>query len=129
MFSAEVEFKGKQAGGRIYRPCFRENKPKTLVFNDLKRAFWAFFPENCVYKFGHGKNLVFTRTFLWMLSEKKRSGSKFSEITVFLKTILPGWVIWKLVGIVHAILLLDCQLVTTSTGHIGGANTSADFNP
>jgi hypothetical protein len=31
MFSAEVEFKGKQAGGRIYRPCFRENKPKTLV--------------------------------------------------------------------------------------------------
>jgi hypothetical protein len=68
MFSAEVEFKGKQAGGRIYRPCFRENKP---VFSDLKRAFWACFPENWVYKFGHGKNLGFTRTFLWMLSEKK----------------------------------------------------------
>ncbi len=28
---------------RIYRPSFRENKPKTLVFNDWKRAFSACF--------------------------------------------------------------------------------------
>ncbi len=39
---------------RIYRPTFRENKPKTLVFNDLKRSFWACFRENWVYKFGTG---------------------------------------------------------------------------
>jgi hypothetical protein len=23
-----------ETGARIYRPCFRENTPKTLVFND-----------------------------------------------------------------------------------------------
>jgi hypothetical protein len=39
--------------GRIYRPSFRKNKPKTLVFCHRKRAFWAGFPENWVYKFGH----------------------------------------------------------------------------
>jgi hypothetical protein len=38
---------------RIYRPSFRENKHKTLVFNHWKRAFWACFRENGVYKFGH----------------------------------------------------------------------------
>ncbi len=27
----------------IYRPSFRENKPKTLVLYDWKRAFWACF--------------------------------------------------------------------------------------
>jgi hypothetical protein len=27
---------------------------KTLVFNQWKRAFWACFRENWVYKFGHG---------------------------------------------------------------------------
>jgi hypothetical protein len=30
---------------RNYRPSFRENKPKTLVFNDGIRAFWACFHE------------------------------------------------------------------------------------
>ncbi len=39
--------------GRNYRPSFRENKPKTLVFYDWKRAFWACFCEYWVYKFGH----------------------------------------------------------------------------
>jgi hypothetical protein len=29
---------------------FRENKPKTLIFNEV---FWACFCENWVYKFGH----------------------------------------------------------------------------
>jgi len=38
---------------RIYRPSFRENKPKTLVSSDTKRAFWACFRENWVYNFGH----------------------------------------------------------------------------
>ncbi len=38
---------------RIYRPSFRENKPKTLVFSHTKRAFWACFRENWVYNFGH----------------------------------------------------------------------------
>ncbi len=38
---------------RIYRPSFREKKPKTLVFSHRKRAFWACFHENWVYKFGN----------------------------------------------------------------------------
>ncbi len=42
---------------RNYRPSFRENKPKTLIFNDWKRAFWACFRENLVYKFGHGNGM------------------------------------------------------------------------
>ncbi len=29
-----------------YRPSFRENEPKTLVFNDWIRALWACFHEN-----------------------------------------------------------------------------------
>ncbi len=37
----------------IYRPSYRENKPKSLVFNNWKRAFWTYFRENCVYKFGN----------------------------------------------------------------------------
>ncbi len=41
-------------GARIYRPSFRENKPKTLVFHYWKCLFWACFHENWVYKFGHG---------------------------------------------------------------------------
>ncbi len=45
---------GKEPSVRIYRPSFRKNKPKTLVFSQWKRAFWAYcFHENCVYKFGH----------------------------------------------------------------------------
>jgi hypothetical protein len=31
---------------RNYRHSFRENKAKTLVFNDRIRAFWACFHEN-----------------------------------------------------------------------------------
>ncbi len=38
---------------RNYRPSFRENKPNTLVLYDWKRAFWACFRENWVYKFVH----------------------------------------------------------------------------
>ncbi len=37
-----------------YRPNVRENKAKTLVFSHWKRAFWACFRENGVYKVGHG---------------------------------------------------------------------------
>jgi hypothetical protein len=42
-----------QLCARIYRPSFRENKLNTLVFSHAKRAYWACFPENWVYKFGH----------------------------------------------------------------------------
>ena len=38
---------------RIFRSSFRENKPKMLVFSHRKRAYWACFHENWVYKFGH----------------------------------------------------------------------------
>ncbi len=34
------------ASARNYRHNFRENKPKTLVFNDWIRAFWVCFHEN-----------------------------------------------------------------------------------
>jgi hypothetical protein len=43
---------------RNYRPSFHENKPKTLVLYDWKRAFWACFHENRVYKFGHSAGRV-----------------------------------------------------------------------
>ena len=46
-----------QSCARNYRPSFRGNKPKTLVLYDWKRAFWAGFRENWVYKFGHWKDL------------------------------------------------------------------------
>ncbi len=38
---------------RIYRPSFRENKPKLLVFSHWKWSFSACFCENWVYKVGH----------------------------------------------------------------------------
>ncbi len=38
---------------RIYRPNFRINKAKTLIFNDWKRVFWACFHETWVYRFVH----------------------------------------------------------------------------
>jgi hypothetical protein len=41
-------------GARNYRPCFRENQPKRSFSIKWKRAFWACFRENWVYKFGHG---------------------------------------------------------------------------
>ncbi len=50
---------------RNYRPSFRENKPKTLVLYDWKRAFWACFHENWVYKFGH-----WCRWYRWQISHK-----------------------------------------------------------
>ncbi len=38
---------------RDYSPSFRENKTKTLVYKDWKRAFWACNRKNWVYKLGH----------------------------------------------------------------------------
>ncbi len=38
---------------RNYRPCFRENQPKRSFSIKWKRAFWACFRENWVYKFRH----------------------------------------------------------------------------
>ncbi len=52
---------------RIYRASFHENKPKTLIFSLRKRAFWACFCENWLYKFGHwyhAKNVSTKATFL-----------------------------------------------------------------
>ncbi len=37
---------------RNNRPCFRENQPKRSFSIKWKRAFWACFRENWVYKFG-----------------------------------------------------------------------------
>jgi hypothetical protein len=49
----KCHFRGHpMSSARIYRASFRENKPKTLVFNYWKRAFWVCFHENWVYKFG-----------------------------------------------------------------------------
>ncbi len=45
--------RGYKSCARIFRPSFRENKPKTLVFSHTKRAFWAGFREYWVYNFGH----------------------------------------------------------------------------
>ena len=42
-----------QYSARNYRPCFRENQPKRSFSIKWKRAFWACFRENWVYKFGH----------------------------------------------------------------------------
>jgi hypothetical protein len=47
-----IVFSDTESSARIYGPSFRENKPKTLVFSHRKRAFWADFRENWVYKFG-----------------------------------------------------------------------------
>jgi hypothetical protein len=44
----------KVTGARNYRPCFRENQPKRSFSIKWKRAFWACFRENWVYKFGYG---------------------------------------------------------------------------
>ncbi len=41
------------ACARNYRPCFRQNQPKRSFSIKWKRAFWACFRENWVYKFGH----------------------------------------------------------------------------
>ncbi len=48
---------------RNYRPCFRENQPKRSFSIKWKRAFWACFCENRVYKFGHSTHLEFL--YLW----------------------------------------------------------------
>ncbi len=41
------------SSARNYRPCFRENQPIRSFSIKWKRAFWACFRENWVYKFGH----------------------------------------------------------------------------
>ncbi len=41
-----------ETSARNYRPCFRENQPKRSFSIKWKRAFWACFRENWVYKFG-----------------------------------------------------------------------------
>jgi hypothetical protein len=48
-----VTWLAKNSCARIYRPCFRENQPKRSFSIKWKRAFWACFRENWVYKFGH----------------------------------------------------------------------------
>ncbi len=45
--------KSKENSARNYRPCFRENQPIRSFSIKWKRAFWACFRENWVYKFGH----------------------------------------------------------------------------
>jgi hypothetical protein len=50
----ELALRHLSPGPEFIDPRFRENKPKTLVFSNRKRAFWACFREHCVYNFGHG---------------------------------------------------------------------------
>ncbi len=52
------------ASARIFRPSFRDNKLKPLVFYDWKRAFWSCCRENWVYKFGHGVSPSFGKATL-----------------------------------------------------------------
>ncbi len=42
----KIKWTELHVSARNYRPSFRENKHKTLVFNDWIRAFWACFHEN-----------------------------------------------------------------------------------
>ncbi len=69
----------KQIRGLIYRPSFRENKPKTLVLNDWKWWFWACFRENWVYKFRHrtkeGQNST----------SKKETLKNYKSLIIFLE--------------------------------------------
>jgi hypothetical protein len=48
-----------ETGARIYRPSFRENRPKSCEnarFLLVKTSVLGLFRENCVYKFGHGSD-------------------------------------------------------------------------
>ncbi len=58
---------------RNYRPCFRENQPKRSFSIKWKRAFWACFRENWVYKFGHCSAVL---------------------CIFFINFILPVWLCW-----------------------------------
>ncbi len=52
---------------RIYRPSFREYKPKTLVCYDWKRAFWPCFRDNWGYKFGHRNRAYFCKNIFYFI--------------------------------------------------------------
>ncbi len=43
----------REYSARIYRPSFRENKPKTLVLVIENARFWLVLGENWVFKFRH----------------------------------------------------------------------------
>ncbi len=43
-----------QSSARIYKPSFRENKPKTLIFSHAKRPFWACFAKTGSINLGTG---------------------------------------------------------------------------
>ncbi len=53
-----------QCSARNYRPCFRENQPKRSFSIKWKRAFWACFRENWVYKFGHRNKSLMSECFI-----------------------------------------------------------------
>ncbi len=60
---------------RNYRPCFHENQPKRSFSIKWKRAFWACFRENRVYKFGHtGFTGMYFLTVMVLISEKNQHG-------------------------------------------------------
>ncbi len=64
---------------KIYRPSFRENKPKTIVFSNRKRAFWARFHENWVYEFGHWSLPLYNSVVLGCNSWSTNCGEKMRE--------------------------------------------------
>ncbi len=66
---------------RNYRPCFRENQPIRSFSIKWKRAIWACFRENWVYKFGHCTR---HENFNALLDGTARDVTEFSDI-------LNGW--------------------------------------
>jgi len=80
-----VHYVDTDSCARIYRPCFRENKLKTLVFHYWKRAFLACFHENWAYKFGHWK---YRRSLT--MSYKGYRGPNFLAVVWFGSTLTPS---------------------------------------
>jgi hypothetical protein len=82
---------------RNYRPCFRENQPKRSFSIKWKRAFWARFRENWVYKFGHSwlnaiaidQKIALSR--IWDREKLKGTVPKdfFTFLQVFFKNSFP----------------------------------------
>jgi hypothetical protein len=65
--SIHYKYQPKNNSARIYRPCFRKKQAQNARFQSFKRAFWACFRENWVYKFGHRQRFkrLFSPPFLY----------------------------------------------------------------
>ncbi len=89
-----------EASALIYRPSFRENKPKTLVLYDWKRAYWACFRENWVYKFGHWTIClpIGSQTLTWTIVnflDLRGGGGKNVPVSTAGLSILNNGIFWQ----------------------------------